>query len=111
MTRRHFFSCVITALFVYFFSVNNTEAKEVPEALNKCLDTAIQEMLLVDRDDQKAVKALFLKHIDANRLGANAVGGKVWKDADQQWKRLTIDMYFNLLYSKGSKLTVGMRDA
>lgn len=83
----------------------------LPPKLEKCFRTAVTELMLVNRDEREVVKGLFLKHTDTNKLGARTFGGLTWKNADEVWRALALDMYFDLLYSKGDALTVGMKNA
>lgn len=83
----------------------------LPPKLEKCFRTAVTELMLVNRDEREAVKRLFLKHTDPDKLGARTFGGLTWKNADVTWRALALDMYFDMLYSKGDTLTVGMKNA
>jgi hypothetical protein len=88
-----------------------SEPLPLPERINQCFKTAITELMLVNRTDRTAVKRLFLKHTDTDKMGVRAVGGATWKNADSAWRDKALDMYFDLLYSKGDSLTVGMKNA
>lgn len=101
---------LITTLLLNVFLAFSTQANELPEAIDKCFKTAVRELMLVNRDDRSAVMRLFLKYTDNDRLGANAVGGLTWRNASKEWRAKALDMYFELLYTKGDQLTAGMND-
>jgi hypothetical protein len=86
-------------------------ADELPTEIDACFRKAVTELMLVEGNDRRAVKRLFLKHIDTERLGGRTFGGRVWRDAPEEWRAEALDMYFELLYSDGDQLTRGMKSA
>lgn len=101
----------LTALFFTLIQTSYALPESIPRPLQTCLQQAIEDLMVTDRSSRTAVKALFLKNIDADRLGRTAVGGNTWKRADRAWREKALDMYFDLLFSKGNSLTDGMKDS
>ena len=67
--------------------------------------------MLTNQNDRRRIKTLFLANIDTYRLGARAVGGGAWKNASADWRDKALDLYFTLIYDKGSRVTAGMKNA
>ena len=100
---------IVLITFWFPFASKATE-QLLPPQLQICFEQAVKEMLLVDRSDRTAIKSLFLRKIDQDRLGARAVGGAAWRNETPVWRNTALDLYFNLLYGKSSVLTEGMHD-
>lgn len=75
--------------------------KPVPDHLVSCVSGAIGELATID-GTEASVRKLFAKYVERDSLGS-ATYGIHWRNADKQWRDAAIELYFNLLYTKGTK--------
>jgi hypothetical protein len=78
----------------------SAEEKPVPAHLLSCVENAIGELALIDGSEE-SVRRLFAKYVDDDSLG-RATYGAAWNTANQIWRDAAIELYFSLLYSKGT---------
>jgi hypothetical protein len=86
-------------------------SEQFPKNLENCFDKKVSTLLTLDGTSRAVVKRHFLKTIDPDMLGKRAYGGRNWVNFSQKEKEVALDLYFNILYTKGSSLTEGMKDA
>lgn len=75
--------------------------KPVPDHLISCVNGAVGELATID-GSEAAVRKLFAKYVDRDALG-RATYGFYWKTGDKKWRDAAIELYFNLLYTSGTK--------
>jgi hypothetical protein len=94
-------SMVATFLFFYGTTAEARVDKPVPEHLISCVSGAVGELATID-GSEASVRKLFVKYVDRDALG-RATYGIHWKNADKRWRDAAIELYFSLLYTKGTK--------
>lgn len=92
----------------------NTVPKPFPEHLDTCLDKAATEFLVIEGKTDDEVKEklwnLFLKTINARRLGSRAYGGNSWKNFKADERVFALRNYFDSLFQKGLEESEGVKD-
>jgi len=78
--------------------------------LDHCLKDSYAQLILINRKDRKKLYKHFLKSIDSKRLGSRTYGGNTWKHFSPDEKSMGLELYFNLIFRKGSEKSKSIPD-